>query len=349
MNPDFTHSTEAVPEVESSLFLAVQQLQEDKETYGLDHIHHYVQDVEGDWLENWDWEDDFNDYLEAFEIHLENQNYHLALETLNAGFEYLMQPTYKQLGIECYQRLISRLDLQTQAQSRSNSDDAYSLLTVQAKQKLLNLMIGYDNAAALNSPLDTQAMNGSSENPRMQFIRQLLCKVEEGIFCGRWQFERTICSGKTEDVDLQENQHNQIPNNPTLKGNKLNKALSRLRPRFRGKPVRNGVQSDFEDGGLATSLNDGSTIEIRIWKHGSEKGYCLTWSLDTTVKFIVRGRLDSKSLLSESFCSMVEPNFSAQGDYKLEEEQLICAYVDKLEQAQWSAALNSGVLEDLPE
>jgi len=37
-------------------------LQLDKRTDGADYIHLYLDDMEGDWLENWDWEDDLTDY-----------------------------------------------------------------------------------------------------------------------------------------------------------------------------------------------------------------------------------------------------------------------------------------------
>ena len=40
-------------------------------TSGSDYIHLYVDDIEGDWLENWDWKDDLTDYIDAFYHHCE--------------------------------------------------------------------------------------------------------------------------------------------------------------------------------------------------------------------------------------------------------------------------------------
>lgn len=47
---------------------ASQQLQLDKQNYGDDYIHLYVDNIEGNWLENWSWDDSFdsNDYAAAF-------------------------------------------------------------------------------------------------------------------------------------------------------------------------------------------------------------------------------------------------------------------------------------------
>jgi hypothetical protein len=50
---------------------ASQELQVDKQNNGSDYIHLYVDDIEGDWLENWDWEDDLTDYIDTFYHHCE--------------------------------------------------------------------------------------------------------------------------------------------------------------------------------------------------------------------------------------------------------------------------------------
>lgn len=48
-----------------------QKLQLDKQNYGADYIHLYVDDIEGDWLENCDFKYDLTDYLDAFYHHCE--------------------------------------------------------------------------------------------------------------------------------------------------------------------------------------------------------------------------------------------------------------------------------------
>jgi hypothetical protein len=40
---------------------AAQKLQNDRLTFGLDHVKLYVEDVEGDWLERWGEEEEEND------------------------------------------------------------------------------------------------------------------------------------------------------------------------------------------------------------------------------------------------------------------------------------------------
>ncbi|WP_254445275.1 hypothetical protein [Anabaena sp. UHCC 0204] len=44
-------------EIDWKYLEASQKVQLDKQNYGADYIHLYVNDIEGDWLENWDWED----------------------------------------------------------------------------------------------------------------------------------------------------------------------------------------------------------------------------------------------------------------------------------------------------
>lgn len=95
---------------------ASQQLQADKQTYGSDYIHLYVEDTEGDWLEIWDWEDDLTEYIDAFYQHCENKNYQFALDTLMACVdalrscdELLKQPENQQKCLEMYNYLINKI------------------------------------------------------------------------------------------------------------------------------------------------------------------------------------------------------------------------------------------------
>ena len=45
---------QSTSEVDEKYLEASQQLQLDKQNYGSDYIYLYVDDIEGDWLENWD-------------------------------------------------------------------------------------------------------------------------------------------------------------------------------------------------------------------------------------------------------------------------------------------------------
>ena len=61
---------------------ASQQLQLDKQTYGADYIHLYVDDIEGDWLANWTWDDSFesNEWAAAFVYNVSKGNFSIALK-----------------------------------------------------------------------------------------------------------------------------------------------------------------------------------------------------------------------------------------------------------------------------
>ncbi len=99
-------------EIDWKYLEASQQLQLDKQNYGADYIHLYVDDIEGDWLENWDWEDDLTDYLDAFYHHCEQGNYQFALDILNACDDLLNQPKNQEKGLEVYGYLVKRLELE---------------------------------------------------------------------------------------------------------------------------------------------------------------------------------------------------------------------------------------------
>ncbi|MFM6012670.1 MAG: hypothetical protein ACKO99_18800 [Dolichospermum sp.] len=89
-------------EVDCKYLEASQQLQLDKQTYGSDYIHLYVDNIEGDWLENWDWEDDLNDYIDAFYHHCQQGNYQFAFDTLKAGDNLLKKPDNREKRLELY-------------------------------------------------------------------------------------------------------------------------------------------------------------------------------------------------------------------------------------------------------
>ncbi|KHG40603.1 MAG: hypothetical protein HEQ20_28745 [Aphanizomenon flos-aquae KM1D3_PB] len=78
---------QSTSEVDEKYLEASQQLQLDKQTYGSDYIHLYVDDIEGDWLENWDWEDDLTDYIDAFYHHCQQENYQFAFDNPNFSYQ----------------------------------------------------------------------------------------------------------------------------------------------------------------------------------------------------------------------------------------------------------------------
>ncbi|MGM3307569.1 hypothetical protein ACSQ6I_16635 [Anabaena sp. WFMT] len=89
-------------EVDWNYLEASQQLQLDKQNYGTDYIHLYVDDIEGDWLENWDWEEDLTDYIDAFYHHCEQENYQFAFNTLKAADDLLNPPESHEKSLELY-------------------------------------------------------------------------------------------------------------------------------------------------------------------------------------------------------------------------------------------------------
>ena len=114
-------------EVDWKYLEASQQLQLDKQNYGSDYIHLYVDDIEGDWLENWDWEDDLTDYIDAFYHHCEQENYLFAFDTLKAGDDLLNQPENYEKCLELYSYLVERLELQYPKQSEINHQEILNL------------------------------------------------------------------------------------------------------------------------------------------------------------------------------------------------------------------------------
>ena len=114
-------------EVDWKYLEASQQLQLDTQNYGSDYIHLYVDDIEGDWLENWDWEDDLTDYIDAFYHHCEQENYQFAFDTLKAGDDLLKKPENYEKSLELYSYLVERLELQYPKQSEINHQEILNL------------------------------------------------------------------------------------------------------------------------------------------------------------------------------------------------------------------------------
>ncbi|WP_242053399.1 hypothetical protein [Nostoc parmelioides] len=123
-------------EVDGNYLEASQQLQLDKQNYGADYIHLYVDDIEGDWLENWDWEEDLADYVEAFYHHCEQGNYQFAFDTLTACDDLLNQADNQEKCLELYSYLIQKLEsLEITKLAEINNQD----ILAQAKQSVFKL------------------------------------------------------------------------------------------------------------------------------------------------------------------------------------------------------------------
>lgn len=116
---------------------ASQELQVDKQNNGSDYIHLYVDDIEGDWLENWDWEDDLTDYIDAFYHHCEQGNYQLAFDTLKAGDDLLKKLENREKCLELYSYLVKMLNLQNTKKEKKRNEEILN----QAKQRILTLKI----------------------------------------------------------------------------------------------------------------------------------------------------------------------------------------------------------------
>ncbi|WP_254433056.1 MULTISPECIES: hypothetical protein [unclassified Dolichospermum] len=126
---------QSTSEVDEKYLEASQQLQLDKQNYGSDYIHLYVDDIEGDWLENWDWEDNLTDYIEAFYHHCEQENYQFAFDTLKAGDDLLKKLENREKCLELYSYLV---DLQNTKEEKERNKEILN----QAKQRIFVLKIG---------------------------------------------------------------------------------------------------------------------------------------------------------------------------------------------------------------
>jgi hypothetical protein len=135
MTNDVKIYNQSSSEIDWKYLEASQQLQLDKQNYGADYIHLYVDDIEGDWLENWDWEDDLQDYIDAFYHHCEQGNYQFALDTLNACDDLLNQPENYEKGLEVYGYLVERLELECSKQSEINNQEILN----EARQRIFIL------------------------------------------------------------------------------------------------------------------------------------------------------------------------------------------------------------------
>jgi hypothetical protein len=128
---------QSTSKVDEKYLEASQQLQLDKQTYGSDYIHLYVDNIEGDWLENWDWEDDLTDYIDAFYHHCEQGNYQLAFDTLKAGDDLLKKLENREKCLELYSYLVKMLNLQNTKKEKKRNEEILN----QAKQRILTLKI----------------------------------------------------------------------------------------------------------------------------------------------------------------------------------------------------------------
>ncbi|WP_353932674.1 hypothetical protein WJM97_08840 [Okeanomitos corallinicola TIOX110] len=173
---------QSTSEVDWKYLEASQQLQLDKQNYGADYIHLYVDDIEGDWLENWDWEDDLQDYIDAFYHHCEQGNYQFALDTLNACDDLLNQPENYEKGLEVYGYLVERLELECSRQTDINNQEILN----EARQRIFILQ---NNGQGENMQEEKMMNIIVTEGSRLGYMKKLLEKVHNGVIRKTWKFE----------------------------------------------------------------------------------------------------------------------------------------------------------------
>jgi hypothetical protein len=180
MNSNQVASHQSGTTLEVNALQASQQLQRDKQLYGSDHIHLYVDDVEGDWLEEWTWEDDLADYIDAFDHHCQQKNYRLAIETLRAGFDLLKKPENLRRGVEIYSRLVKLLESESEDQLDTNP----SILLEEARAELHKLGASSGNNPMRNSDYQKIMM----QDLALENMQKVLDKAHNGIIRRTWKF-----------------------------------------------------------------------------------------------------------------------------------------------------------------
>ena len=173
---------QSTSEVDEKYLEASQQLQLDKQTYGSDYIHLYVDNIEGDWLENWDWEDDLTDYIDAFYHHCEQGNFQFALDTLKACDDLWNQPENHEKCLELYSYLVERLELQNTKQPEINHQEILNL----AKQQILVLQ---NNEQGENMSEQMIFKMNEEKITRLEYIQKLLEKIYNGVIRKTWKFQ----------------------------------------------------------------------------------------------------------------------------------------------------------------
>ncbi|QYX29841.1 hypothetical protein [Sphaerospermopsis torques-reginae] len=169
-------------EIDWKYLEASQQLQLDKQNYGADYIHLYVDDIEGDWLENWDWEDDLTDYLDAFYHHCEQGNYQFALDILNACDDLLNQPKNQEKGLEVYGYLVKRLELECAKLPDINNQEILN----EAKYRIFILQ---NNGQGENMPEEMIFNMDEQKITRLEYMKKLFEKIHNGVIRKTWKFE----------------------------------------------------------------------------------------------------------------------------------------------------------------
>jgi hypothetical protein len=187
MNPHVVPSEQSALDAWEKSMQAAQQLQHDKQRDPQGYIHLYVDDIEGDWLENWTWEDDLTDYIEAFEHNCRQQKYGMAFEVLDAIFERLKRPNNQEKGIKLFKELTGLLESFLCSQA---SEDFESLL-IEAKARLSDLIaILGKNGLEKSDLLEEDVMATSAQGgTRLETITTILNKVHNGIVRRTWKYE----------------------------------------------------------------------------------------------------------------------------------------------------------------
>ncbi|MEH2060083.1 MAG: hypothetical protein V7K97_28915 [Nostoc sp.] len=228
-------------QVDDKSLQASQQLQSDKQTYGSEYIHLYVDDIEGDWLENWDWEDDLIDYIDAFNHHCQNRNYQFAIDTLNACDEQLKHPENYQKSVDLYRQLVELLELKSINLSRMEQE---ILLKAKERLALANSLIEQVNQQEKDAK-EKNIMNIiEPEGNRIGYIKKLLDKIHNGVIRKTWEFEYSVYE---DDIDTF--------------SSKVGKANS-------GEfVVKLGIWDDVFGGGYYLNIENGSEEKEKVDEH----------------------------------------------------------------------------------
>jgi hypothetical protein len=185
MTNDVKIYNQSSSEIDWKYLEASQQLQLDKQNYGADYIHLYVDDIEGDWLENWDWEDDLTDYIDAFYHHCEQGNYQFALDTLNACDDLLKKPENSEKCLEIYNYVGLKLALEATKHSDINNLEILN----RAKQRISILE---NNGQGENMPEEKIMNIIVTEGSRLGYIRKSLDKIHNGVIRRTWDIEYSL-------------------------------------------------------------------------------------------------------------------------------------------------------------
>ncbi len=173
-------------EVDGKYLQASQQLQIDKQNHGLEYINLYIEDPEGDWLENWDWEDNLTDYIDAFYHNCNQKNYQFAFDSLTACDELLQQPKNYQKKLELYSYLVEVLELED---SKIENNQKVLELAKKTIDLTKSLVIQISKIGEYMREERSVDVEEARLNLRIEYIKKLLNKIHNGVIRKTWNFQ----------------------------------------------------------------------------------------------------------------------------------------------------------------